>query len=290
MIQLYQLEGFYRVALHAGYARAARAFPYPITQPGVYQQVRKLEIDLGQTLFERIGHDRVALTGAGRRLFEFCEPFFRELPEVVRDIEAGLRTGPLRIEAGALEVRYVLPPWLRRIRAAQPRLRIDLREIEAPDYERLRRGEVDIIVEHLPDRPSDLQARTIATHYGFLVVPVELALAKRRSAQLAQLAQLPFISFHSSQREHAIQIAALRKHGIEPSRVISSTATESILGFVEAGLGFSIVPWPSRTGPERRGVRCIRQAGPGATFPISAIWKRQGTPSHAIVAALDALR
>jgi len=92
MIQLYQLEGFYRVALHAGYARAARAFPYPITQPGVYQQVRKLEIDLGQTLFERIGHDRVALTGAGRRLFEFCEPFFRDLPDVVRDIEAGLRT------------------------------------------------------------------------------------------------------------------------------------------------------------------------------------------------------
>src|SRR5688500_12433295 len=129
MIQLYQLEGFYRVALHAGYARAARALPYPITQPGVYQQARKLELDLGPTLVERVGHDRVAPAGAGPRLFEFGEPFFRELPDVVRDIEAGLRTGPLRIEAGALEVRYVLPAWLRRIRAAQPQLRIDLREI-----------------------------------------------------------------------------------------------------------------------------------------------------------------
>jgi DNA-binding transcriptional LysR family regulator len=289
MVQLYQLEGFYRVALHAGYARAARAFPYPITQPGVYQQVRKLELDLGQTLFDRVGHDRVALTGAGRRLFEFCEPFFRDLPDVVRDIEAGLRTGPLRIEAGGLEVRYVLPAWLRRIRAAQPQLRIDLREIEAPDYDRLRRGEVDIIVEHLPDRPSDLEARTIATHYGFLVVPGDLPLAKRRSAQLAQLAQLPFISFHPSQREHVIQLAALRKQGVEPSRVISSTGTESILGFVEAGLGFSIVPWPSRSGPERRGVRCIRQVGAGATFPISAVWKRHDAPAHAIQAALAAL-
>src|SRR5689334_19197478 len=142
MIQLYQLEGFYRVAVHGGYARAARSSPYPISQPRVYQRARKLEEDIGQASFERVGHDRVALTAAGRRLFEFCEPFFRELPDVVRDVQAGLAGGPLRIEAGALEVRYVLPAWLRRVRAKHPALRVDLREIEAPDYERLRRGEV----------------------------------------------------------------------------------------------------------------------------------------------------
>jgi DNA-binding transcriptional LysR family regulator len=289
MVQLYQLEGFYWVAVHEGYARAARAFPYPITQPGVYQQVRKLELDLGQTLFDRIEHDRVALTAAGRRLFQFCAPFFRELPDVVRDIEAGLQGGPLRIEAGALEVRYLLPPWLRRVRAKHPTLRIDLREIEAPNFERLRRGEVDVIVEHVPDCPSDLEARPIGMHYGFLVIPSNLALAQRRSARLAQLAQLPFISFHPSQREQRIQLAALRAHGVQPARLISSTGTESILAFVEAGLGFSIVPWPSRRGPSRPGVRCIRQSGPGAQFTVSAVWKRQHALPHAIQAALAVL-
>lgn len=289
MVQLYQLEGFYRVAVHGGYARAARAFPYPITQPAVHQQVRKLEQDLGQALFERVGHDRVALTAVGRRLFEFCEPFFRELPDVLRDIAAGLATGPLRIEAGALEVRYVLPAWLRRVRAAHPELRVDLREIEAPDYERLRRGEVDIIVEHLPDRPSDLEARTIATHYGFLVVPSDLVVAKGRAALLAQLSRMPFISFHPAQREHALQLAALREHGLTPARVISSTGTDSILGFVEAGLGFSIVPWPQRQGPERRGIRCIRQPGRDARFAISAVWKKRKPTAALIQAALDAV-
>ena len=43
MIQLQRLEGFYRVARAEGYARAARSFPYPITQPGVHQQVKRLE-------------------------------------------------------------------------------------------------------------------------------------------------------------------------------------------------------------------------------------------------------
>ena len=55
MINLQRIEGFYWVAKTEGYARAARAFPYPITQPGVHQQVRRLEEELGVKLFERVG-------------------------------------------------------------------------------------------------------------------------------------------------------------------------------------------------------------------------------------------
>ncbi|MDX2010730.1 MAG: LysR family transcriptional regulator, partial [Myxococcaceae bacterium] len=58
-MNLQRLEGFYWVARQQGYARAARAFPYPITQPGVHQQVRRLEDELGVKLFERVGKDRV---------------------------------------------------------------------------------------------------------------------------------------------------------------------------------------------------------------------------------------
>jgi len=43
MVGIHRLEGFYWVARTGGYASAARAFPYPISQPGVHQQVKKLE-------------------------------------------------------------------------------------------------------------------------------------------------------------------------------------------------------------------------------------------------------
>ena len=55
MIQLHRLEGFYWVARSGGYARAARAFPYPITQPAIHQQGKKLETGLGVALRERVG-------------------------------------------------------------------------------------------------------------------------------------------------------------------------------------------------------------------------------------------
>ena len=57
MIQLHRLEGFFWVAKTGGYARAARAFPYPITQPAVHQQVKKLESELELQLFERVAKD-----------------------------------------------------------------------------------------------------------------------------------------------------------------------------------------------------------------------------------------
>ena len=65
-MNLQRLEGFYWVAIHESYAKAARAFPYPITQPGVHQQVRRLEQDLEVKLFERISRDRVVLTARGQ--------------------------------------------------------------------------------------------------------------------------------------------------------------------------------------------------------------------------------
>src|SRR6478609_4571942 len=105
-MQIARLEGFYWVARTGGYAAAARAFPYPLTQPAVYQQVRKLEGDLGTPLFERAPggrrSDRVRLTAAGRHLFQFAAPFFEALPTVVRALETGLHGGELRIGAEAL--------------------------------------------------------------------------------------------------------------------------------------------------------------------------------------------
>src|ERR1700753_2987382 len=73
-MQISRLEGFYWVARTSGYAAAARAFPYPLTQPAVFQQVRKLEGELGVRLFERVGKAEVRLTAAGRELYEHAAP------------------------------------------------------------------------------------------------------------------------------------------------------------------------------------------------------------------------
>src|SRR6185295_7090479 len=107
MIGLSRLEGFYWVARTGGYAKAARAFPWPITQPGVHQQVRRLESELEVRLFERTGKDSVAPPPAGQALFAAVAPFYEQLPALEASLRSGRVGGTLRIHAAGFVLRHL---------------------------------------------------------------------------------------------------------------------------------------------------------------------------------------
>lgn len=289
VIQLHRLEGFYRVAIAGGYTRAAREFPYPISQPGVYQQVNKLEAELGKKLFERLGRDRVELTAAGRRLLEFVEPFFEGLPLVAREIGAGSFGGALRIDAAALEIRYLMPRWIQRLRRARPDIEVDLEEIQVPDFSRLSSGKSDLVVDYLPELPVGVEAQRVGTHYVFIVLPKQGFELGGRAPSLRSLRDKPFVSFHPSLPHCQLQLGALGALGAPPRRTLSASSTEAILGFVAAGLGYSLIPWPEPGGPRFHGVSAIRQKGQGTEFPILAAWRKRAEPNPLVIAALQVL-
>jgi DNA-binding transcriptional LysR family regulator len=284
MIQLHRLEGFYRVAMAAGYARAARTFPYPITQPGVHAQVRRLEQDLGVRLFEQVAKDQLVPTRAGRTMLEFCAPFFERLPEIVDQVRRSAAAGRIRIEAGALEIHEVMPAWLMRVSREHPQIEIDLVEVAAPSTERLLDGSVDLIVEYQPRIPRGIAARRIATHRSFLVRSASLAGGERRP-RLTDLARQPFVALNPGpQRE--LQFSALRALGAEPSRITSAPSVTSVLAFVAAGLGCSLIPWPTATGPRVPGVAVSPLSGKGTRFPVSASWRKTRDADPVLAAVL----
>lgn len=276
MIQLARLEGFYWVACTGGYARAAREFPYPITQPGVHQQVRKLEAELGTALFSRIGKDRMMLTESGRALFDFCAPFFEGLQPLVRAIEQGRVGGQLRIDAASLEISQILPTWIKRVSRELPSLQLLVEEIKEVDYGRLRSGKTDLIVEYHPSPPADVATTRVGTYHSFLVVPHELLpqSTRRRRPHLRDLKLAPFASFPPGSIACALQLDALRRAGCTPSMVINASSVSGILGFVESGLCYSVVPWADPRGPQLRGVRTVKATGPHTSFAVSAAYRR----------------
>ncbi len=286
MIQLHRLEGFYWVAKTGGYARAARAFPYPISQPGVHQQVAKLEDDLGLVLFERVAKDAMRLTAAGAHLLAFCAPFFEQLPAVVRSLRASEFGGTLRIDAPALILGTLLPDWIRRIQDAAAQVRVDVEEIQTPDFSRLESGAADLIVDYLDVAPSGLSARRVATSYAFLVVGERLARGKRKRLSVEALRDEPFVSYHPNLRQYAVQMEAVASRIGAPRRSLSASSVDAILALVKADLGYSVVPWLDRRGPRREGIVAIRQKGPGTEFPIHAVWREAAWPHPLLDVAL----
>ncbi len=285
MIQLQRLEGFYRVARAEGYARAVPTFPYPITQPGIHQQVKRLEADVGVPLFERVGKDRVVLTPEGRALYAHVAPFLEGLDVVVQSLRKGEVGGTLRVHASGHVLRHLLPAWLRRLQSKRPDIEVALFESKTPALDVLRAGDTDLVVDHLPEIPEDVDAREVGRTQPFLVLPAHHPLAKRPQLRLAQLRDDAFIAYSTDRHLRELQLAALARAGVTPKRLHAADSSETILGFVAAGLGYSLLASLLPGGPREAGVvsRPLPGAGTGA---VHAAWRKTAARSPLIQAAL----
>lgn len=285
MIDLSRLAVLHLVATHGGYARAARAAPYPITQPALHQQVRKLEQELGLQLLERLGKDRMHPTPAGARLLEFAGPFFRDLPAVVRSLRAGTYAGPLAIQADSLLIRQLLPAWLVALRRARPGIEVRLAELQRPDVSPLLEGQADALVTHLPEVPEGIATQEVALLHPCLVVPRERVGPAKRAPRPRELGDLPFIAYPAGTRPHDLQMQALARSGAVPETVLVLDSADAILGFVESGLGWSLVPSLDPKGPVGRRLAAFPFSAARRTFPVVLAWRRDA-PENPMLDAL----
>ncbi len=266
------------VATSGGYAKAARAADYPITQPALHQQVKKLEAEVGVELLMRVGKDTMLPTPAGERLLEFVTPFFRDLPRVVEGVRTGDYDGALTIQAESLLIRQLLPPWLVALRKRRPQAQLTLQELTTVDLSALRSGAADVVIAHLSDVPDDIASQQIATVHACLVVPKANA-PRRGRPKLRDLASMPFLSYEPGTRHHALQLQAIAQHGITLTTTIALGNADTILGYVESGLGWSLVPSLDREGPKGRRLAAYPWGEPRVTFPIVMAW-RKDAPEH----------
>src|SRR6202790_2017718 len=83
-MDLKQLEYFRHVAELGSFTRAASFLS--VVQPALSRQVRQLEVELGQNLFERNGRG-VALTDAGARLLEHTRGILLQVSRARQELE-----------------------------------------------------------------------------------------------------------------------------------------------------------------------------------------------------------
>ncbi|HEX4622664.1 MAG TPA: LysR family transcriptional regulator [Myxococcaceae bacterium] len=283
MIPLQALEGFYWVVRAGGYASAARSFAYPITHAGVHQQVRRLENALEVRLFRRVAKDRVTLTAAGKYLHAFVAPLIEQAPLVERALKGGDFGGTLKIHAAGQILKHLLPGWLRRLRRRRPDIDVVLEEVGSADPELLRRGETDLLVDYLPAVPPGIAVACVGRVSPFLVLPARHRLASRSRVALSAFQGEPFIAYTLDRKHRLLQTQALSQAGVTPGRTLSASSSETILAFVAAGLGFSLVPWLQPGRPRLEGVVAHPLGGRAAQFPIFAAWLE--APANPLVQA-----
>lgn len=120
-----RLQVFYEVARNLSFTKAAEILE--MTQPAVTFQIRQLEEQYKARFFDR-SHNRIDLTDAGRRAFQFTERIF----EIYQEMESSLQnvtgnvTGTLRIGAGAACAQYLVIKLLAEYQHRFPDVHIQL--------------------------------------------------------------------------------------------------------------------------------------------------------------------
>src|SRR5438132_12536192 len=123
------LRIFLAVAHERSFSRAAAKVHR--TKPAVSQAVRRLEIELGEQLFDRSSKNGT-LTEAGRMLLNYGQRLARlaeETESAVRDLR-DLRRGRVLIGANEAAVHTLLP-LIARFRQGYPDIAIDVRRVPA---------------------------------------------------------------------------------------------------------------------------------------------------------------
>ena len=83
-MDLFQLETFLTVAREGSFSRAAKKLYR--TQPAVSQTVRKLEDEIGESLFDRSSREGI-LTDTGKVLLEYAEKLLNMRGEAIGAIK-----------------------------------------------------------------------------------------------------------------------------------------------------------------------------------------------------------
>lgn len=242
-MNLRRLRYFAVLAQERHFRRAADRLH--IAQPGLSQQIKILEGELGATLFDRGPHG-VTLTAAGQILLEEGVPLLGQIDrveqrvrEAVEQEQAELRIAHTRSVVGALPDEAIA-----RFAERHPRVRLVIDTgWTTHNLVMLRAGEVDVAFVRLPVAdPGDVQVLALGETELVAVLPSSSPLAKRRALEPTDLRGLPIVSWPRAQAPgYFDDVQARLWADVPPSSTTWEPDPERILHAVAAGAGVGVM-------------------------------------------------
>ncbi|UWF77797.1 MULTISPECIES: LysR family transcriptional regulator [Microbacterium] len=286
-MNLEQLRSFVEVAHLGHFTRAAELLH--VTQPSLSRQISTLEQELGSELFHR-ARGNIRLTAAGEALLPRAKRMLADADAIRAEMAelAGLQRGRVRLGAPPTLCVSLVAEAMSTFRAAHPGVDLQLTE-----------GGSNLLIEQLAGGVLDLALITASAGMpasGTALVRVPLLteelvvvssaaqppVAEGETVDLRRLAGLPLIAFPGSYALRAVTDAVFRAAALTPSIVVEGAEMDTVLRFVERGLGVAVVP--AMVLLDRPGLRSVRLVEPTLTRTVSLAHRSDITSTRAAAA------
>jgi DNA-binding transcriptional LysR family regulator len=244
-MELRHLRYFVAVAEERHFGRAAERLH--IAQPPLSQQIRRLEAELGAPLLHRTTR-RVELAPAGEVLLVRAREILAAVDAAAEDARRAARGefGRLAIGFTGSATYALLPALADALRDALPGVVLELRgEMLTPaQVSGLLDGTLDLGLLRPPVRDHSLEVEILRREPLVAVLPKAHRLAAADAVPLEQLEDEPFVMYPSHFRSvlHDAVEDTCAAHGFRPRVALEVSETATLVSFVAAGLGVSLVP------------------------------------------------
>lgn len=245
-MQLQHLIYFVAVAEVRHFTQAADIIG--VSQPTLSKQIRALENSLGTRLFDRTG-PMIELTTTGEALLPHARRIVIDVQNAKRAVRevANLQRGRIRLGATPSMIDGLLPSVFTEFHREYPDIDLVIHEAGSRVLtDELVAGRLDLALLIVPltmsiaAHASDLETTTVFRERLVLASPADTAMPPQIA--VADLEGLPLVMFREGYDLRDVTLQACQAAGFEPNLVIEGGEMGSVLRFVEAGLGYAVVP------------------------------------------------
>jgi DNA-binding transcriptional LysR family regulator len=261
-----------------------------LTQSALTKSIRKLEEELGATLFERLPRG-IALTAYGKTLLPHAQRIVAECRLADLELQAfgAGHSGLLKVGAGLMFGATMVPSAISQLYAQYPGVAFQLVSgVTEVNYPLVRDGELDLMFGLLPDIgsiPDYLTHRPIMELCSRVVAGANHPLMKKRRVEAAELADYPWVVIqHDRELVNNILTTLAAEGGRTPKINVEVTSLSSLVRLLRSGtylscfaepiaampdLGLTLIPYGRRMLRGQAGVvfhRSLERYGPAAAL------------------------
>jgi LysR family cyn operon transcriptional activator len=287
-MELRHLRYFVALSECLSFTRAAERVH--VTQSTLSHQIRQLEEELGQPLFDRIGK-RVRLTEAGETFLGSASKALREVDQGLSDLKhAGDQlTGEVRIGAtGTFNIGFV-PECLALFLQRNPTVKIIVQELAADEIaQRLIDASLDVGIAYQPADPTHLWFEPLYTEELVLVVSARHPLAQRKRVRMVELHRQSMVMLPGDFTTRTLLDECFRSCGAEPVVAAEMNTIAPMVGLVARTQLVAIVS--GHAVQPRDDVRVIPLESPSPVRTPGLLWKRDTRQPPAVRSFAAAIR
>jgi LysR family hydrogen peroxide-inducible transcriptional activator len=293
-VTLTELRYIVAVARERHFGRAAEACF--VSQPTLSVAVKKLEEELGVTLFER-GPGEVSVTPPGQKIVEQAQRVLEEAARV-RELAAAGRDpllGPLRLGAIYTIGPYLLPKLVPIMRRSAPSMPLHIQENFTHRLsESLKSGEVDAILIALPFDEPGIATRAVYDEPFLVAVPKGHGWEARKRISADELASESLLLLGEGHcfRDQVLDICNVvrAKERSSLAKTVEGGSLETIRQMVASGVGVTVLPSTSiGAGGTGDLIRILPFSRPVPTRRVGLAWRRSFPRPEAIEALRKAI-